>query len=204
VRPAEDAPADVYIYRDTSDAPDSAATGAAGEQTGERDASYWYNLSGAESAPVLVETRGPFEPLVSSSGGPPPATPEPAPDTSAALVPPNVGGDTSPEDSAPGRSGKLEQIREFYLTAEAIGDKNVDKHFDQLLAQQRDLISEYFKQSPAAAQAGADQPPGPRAPGAPAPGGAGDAAAPGQPGSADGRAGTPRGPSVVAEPPRVW
>jgi len=42
---------------------------------------------------------------------------------------------------------KLEQIRDFYLTAEAIGEKNVDKHFDQLLAQQRELISQYFKDS---------------------------------------------------------
>jgi hypothetical protein len=33
------------------------------------------------------------------------------------------------------------------MTAEAIGEENVDKHFDQLLAQQRELISEYFKQS---------------------------------------------------------
>jgi len=165
----------VYIYRDSSDAPDSAATAAPGQEADERDASYWYDLSGAESAPVPVETRGPFEPLVSSSG-PPPTTsaPEPAPGTSAAQVPPNAGGDTSPEDSAPGPSSKLEQIREFYLTAEAIGEQNVDKHFDQLLAQQRELISEYFKQSPAAAQAGADQPAGP-----------GEA-------------------SVVAEPPRVW
>ncbi len=45
------------------------------------------------------------------------------------------------------RARKLEQIKDFYLTAEAIGEENVDKHFDQLLAQQRELISEYFKQS---------------------------------------------------------
>ena len=46
-------------------------------------------------------------------------------------------------------SRKLEQIKDLYLTAEAIGEANVDKHFDQLLAQQRELIGEYFKQSSA-------------------------------------------------------
>jgi hypothetical protein len=47
---------------------------------------------------------------------------------------------------------KLEQIKDLYLTAEAIGEANVDKHFDQLLAQQRELIGDYIKQSKAALQ----------------------------------------------------
>ena len=118
-----------------------------------------------------------------------------APAASAAQVPPNAGGDPGPEDSAPGRAGKLEQIREFYLTAEAIGEQNVDKHFDQLLAQQRELISEYFKQSPAAAQAGADHD------GAVKPDHPGG---PGEPGSAGGQAAAAHGASVAAEQPRVW
>jgi hypothetical protein len=42
------------------------------------------------------------------------------------------------------RARSLEQLKELYLTAEAIGEQNVDKHFDMLLAQQRLLISEYF------------------------------------------------------------
>ena len=48
------------------------------------------------------------------------------------------------------RARKLEQLKDLYLTAEAIGEQNVDKHFDQLLAQQRELISDYFRQSAAA------------------------------------------------------
>jgi len=59
------------------------------------------------------------------------------------------------EDPARERERKLEQLKDLYLTAEAIGEENVDKHFDKLLARQRALISEYFKQS-AAGQAGAD------------------------------------------------
>jgi hypothetical protein len=114
----------VYVYRDTSDEPAAPAG---------RDASYWYDLSGDESAPVVEEARGPFEPLVSSND------PE-----AAAPEEPEEGPDGT-EDSTQARARKLEQIKDFYLTAEAIGEDNVDKHFDQLLAQQRDLISEYFK-----------------------------------------------------------
>ncbi len=63
---------------------------------------------------------------------------------------PETAGSDGPEDSAVARARKLEQIKDFYLTAEAIGEQNVGKHFDQLLAQQRELISEYFKQPNAA------------------------------------------------------
>jgi len=55
-----------------------------------------------------------------------------------------------PDDPGRAQARKLEQIKDFYLTAEAIGEENLDKHFDQLLAHQRELISEYFRQSPAA------------------------------------------------------
>jgi hypothetical protein len=118
----------VYVYRDTSDEPAAPAG---------RDASYWYDLSGTESAPVTEEARGPFEPLVSSND-PPPGNADAAPEE------PEEGTEGT-EDSTQARARKLEQIKDFYLTAEAIGEDNVDKHFDQLLAQQRDLISEYFK-----------------------------------------------------------
>jgi hypothetical protein len=91
------------------------------------------------------------------SSGAPPASP--APDT-AGPVTPTPGGGRHAAPNAAGRDGqldpahvqarKLDQIKDFYLTAEAIGEQNVDKHFDQLIAQQRELISEYFKQSNAA------------------------------------------------------
>ena len=106
-------------------------------------------------APLHEPARGPFEPLLSSSGSPPgAAAPPPAgPPPSPAESPPSPADairDQDLDDSEHARARKLEQIKDLYLTAEAIGERNVDKHFDHLLAQQRELISEYFKQSPAA------------------------------------------------------
>jgi hypothetical protein len=42
---------------------------------------------------------------------------------------------------------KLEQIKDLYLTAEAIGEDALAKHFNQLSEQQRELIRQYFQQS---------------------------------------------------------
>ncbi len=153
-RGAEEA-ADVYVYRDTGGQPDRPA----GSGPDEHDAAYWYDLPGTGSGGgkphVVEEVRGPFEPLVSSAD-PPGATPRsasvPAPGPSAAepAVPgPEEAPAASDQDPAQAQAHKLEQIKDLYLTAEAIGEANVDKHFDQLLAQQRELISEYFKQSSA-------------------------------------------------------
>jgi hypothetical protein len=44
-------------------------------------------------------------------------------------------------------SAKLEQIKDLYLTAEAIGEDALDKHFDQVSQRQRDLIREFFERS---------------------------------------------------------
>jgi hypothetical protein len=35
----------------------------------------------------------------------------------------------------------------MYLTAEAVGPARLERHFDELLEKQRNLISEYFKES---------------------------------------------------------
>jgi hypothetical protein len=194
-RPAEPAPpagapADVYVYRDTGDEPGGPATG---QDPGENDAAYWYDLSGSASGPGGPqpgdEARGPFEPLVSSSD-------PPGADQASAG---SATGD-APAESAYDRARKLEQIKDLYLTAEAIGEANVDKHFDQLLAQQRELISDYFRQPGRDGPAGGAQPagqagsayqpePDPRARQDPGPGG------PATP---------PEGVSVTADQPRVW
>jgi len=73
----------VYVYRDTSESSGPPATAATEPGADERDASYWYDLPGEDSAPVLAETRGPFEPLVSSSR---------PPSTEDALMAPAVAG----------------------------------------------------------------------------------------------------------------
>src|SRR5207344_751343 len=116
-----------------------------------------YDLPGSAAGPGAPpqsgeEARGPFEPLVSSSDPPGAARPSSG----------DSGAGDAPAESAYDRARKLEQIKDLYLTAEAIGEANVDKHFDQLLAQQRELISEYFRQpGPAGPAAAGGPPPGP-------------------------------------------
>jgi hypothetical protein len=162
----------VFVYRDTADEPGDSAPD---------DPSYWYDLGSPaeETAPVSEAARGPFEPLVSSAD--PPGTVRPAaPETGdsgdaasdAAAGAPGTDGQENPTHA---HARKLEQIKDLYLTAEAIGEANVDKHFDQLLSQQRELISEYFRQSSTSpAPAAADETPAeadePRAPEPPATG----------------------------------
>ena len=203
----------MYVYRDTGDQPDDPAAAVPGPD--EHDAAYWYDLpgtgGGGDTTPrVPQETRGPFEPLVSSAD-PPGTTPrfsasldeaEPAaPDAAHSDEAPGPTADDGQEDTAHAHARKLEQIKDLYLTAEAIGEANVDKHFDQLLAQQRELIGDYFKQSNAArpSDGPADQA------GTEPVGAAGQAGTePGDPGNAGGPAGAPESARVAADQPRVW
>jgi hypothetical protein len=163
----------VFVYRDTSDQPGSPAATVPGPS--ENDAAYWYDLPGPGAgtdvpAHVVEETRGPFEPLVSSADPPgpapdaarpdqaPDARPDQAPDARPDQAPVAAGPDDSLQETVHERARKLEQIKDLYLTAEAIGEANVDKHFDQLLAQQRQLISDYFRQPGMAEPEAADGP----------------------------------------------
>jgi len=206
----------VYVYRDTGGQADD--PGLAASRPDEQDPAYWYDLPGTGSgrdAPHVKETRGPFEPLVSSAD-PPGATPGPpagpaasgaagdtAPDSARPAEMPGAPDDQN-EDTAHAQARKLEQIKDLYLTAEAIGEANVDKHFDHLLAQQRELISEYFKQSGVARPAGGDGQA--KAEGAD-PGGPGEAGGPrtsGGSGDAGGPAGAPESARVAADQPRAW
>jgi hypothetical protein len=47
----------------------------------------------------------------------------------------------------PEAEAKLDQIKDLYLTAEAIGEDALDKHFDQVSQRQRELIREFFLRS---------------------------------------------------------
>jgi hypothetical protein len=147
----QDAP-DMFVYRDSGEPAEPVAPPIAEE------AAYWYGRPPAEPAEpaesgLAESARGPFEPFASSPAGQALAGGEPA-----ELADPVAA--EEPEDPAERHAQKLEQIKDFYLTAEAIGEQNVDKHFDQLLAQQRELISQYFKESEVikAASAEPDQP----------------------------------------------
>jgi hypothetical protein len=116
-----------------------------------------------------------------------------------------AGHDQDLAETADARARKLDRIKDLYLTAEAIGEQNVDKHFDELLARQRELISDYFRQSAAAqppvtspgdglgADADADAEAEDR-----------DVRGPGGPRMADGQVSAPEGAGLAADPPRAW
>jgi hypothetical protein len=53
----------------------------------------------------------------------------------------DLGTPTDPE------AGALGQIRDLYQAAETVSQVTLDRHFDQILERQRELISEYFTES---------------------------------------------------------
>jgi hypothetical protein len=119
-------------------------------------------LPGATSLPrpgPVEAPRGPFEPASASNSPPRPASVtgsvEPPPATFAAPHPsptPTTWSTStdSPPDPRPmpqAAAAKLDQIKDLYLTAEAIGEDALDKHFDQVSQRQRELINEFFERS---------------------------------------------------------
>jgi hypothetical protein len=70
------------------------------------------------------------------------------PSPPAAAAPPRAGTARAAAPRSPGeKEEKLEQLKDLYMTVEAIGDENVGKHFDELLRRQRELINGYFKET---------------------------------------------------------
>jgi hypothetical protein len=204
------ADADVFVYRDPSTPSAGLPAGSPAQDPAEHDTAYWYDLLTGDTALRHEEARGPFEPLKSSSG-----TSSGQGAAATGTEPAGTGpGQAPPDDTAQARARKLEQLKDLYLTAEAIGDQNVDKHFDQLLAQQRELISEYFRQPTVA------RPPGPQSGesgptvASPRDGQAADADVtprephhpdrPGGLGATGRQAGNPEGAGVAAEQPHAW
>jgi hypothetical protein len=86
--------------------------------------------------------RGPFEPL--RSAGDAPVEVSLADTILAEPEPDDVLDFSSPTDPEAGTVGEL---RDLYLTAEAISPVRLDRHFDELLERQRRLIAEYFAES---------------------------------------------------------
>ena len=93
--------------------------------------------------PGGARVRGPFEPAGRESGS---AASAAAPQADQG---PRPGLRTPPPPAPPG-AAKLDQIKDLYLTAEAIGEDALDKHFQQVSERQRQLIREYFEQAVAA------------------------------------------------------
>jgi hypothetical protein len=44
-------------------------------------------------------------------------------------------------------AAKLDQLKDLYFAAEAIGEERLEKHFDQVSERQRELIREFFERS---------------------------------------------------------
>jgi hypothetical protein len=92
--------------------------------------------AGSAAAPE-APPRAPFEPAQPSqrSGR---SEPEPMEEPSPA----------SPAVGLPAAAAaKLDQIKDLLLTAEAIGEHNLDQHFEQVRLRQRELIREFFDQA---------------------------------------------------------
>jgi hypothetical protein len=194
------------VYRDVSE-PTPTPTSSPRRPAAD-DAAYWYDLLAEDAAPQHEQARGPFEPLLPS--GTPTGAVGQQPSAEPEQGSPGGAGNDRQEAPEQARARKLEQLKDLYLTAEAIGEQNVDKHFDQLLAQQRELISDYFGQS-AAAEPGVAGPSdggvaGPRDGWAAERDGqaAETGAAHPDPSAAGGQPGPPEGAGVRAEPPRAW
>jgi len=114
-------------------------------------------LPGAAPAPhpeVGEPPRGPFEPAhmgpavhvavpAQGDAAAPPSgdTADSAPEAAAqALAAPAEPADSLP----PGAAEKLDQIKDLLITAEAIGEANLDRHFERVSQRQRELIREFF------------------------------------------------------------
>jgi len=115
-------------------------------------------LPGATSVPrpqPVEAPRGPFEPARPSDAPVRPASVTGSVELPPADYQPPV--PPPPRALGPAAAAKLDQIKDLYLTAEAIGPDALDKHFDQVSQRQRELIKEFFQRSEPD-DAGADRP----------------------------------------------
>jgi hypothetical protein len=106
--------------------------------------------------------RGPFEPAhMASLGSVAGDTAVPAQGNTAAPAPGEAAGPApegsdvaaeavraEPIDKLPAAAtDKLDQIKDLLITAEAIGEANLDRHFERVSMRQRELIREFFDQA---------------------------------------------------------
>lgn len=90
------------------------------------------------------QARGFFEPVLPAN--------RPASDSRTGGQPPAMAArpaETRPAESVPASAAaaKLDQIKDLYLTAEAIGEDALARHFEQVSERQRQLIKEYFEEA---------------------------------------------------------
>jgi Tat protein secretion system quality control protein TatD with DNase activity len=76
------------------------------------------------------------------------AVPAPADADSPALEETAQPAEAESADSlSPAAAEKLDQIKDLLITAEAIGEANLDRHFERVSQRQRELIREFFENS---------------------------------------------------------
>jgi hypothetical protein len=149
--PLADSDPSTFVHRDVGGAHEPDEPQTAGLPYGPDDPAYgppgpdWYAREDEEeageqdAAEELQHARGPFEPLP-DSGAPAHATEAAASYALLGIL------DDGNDLDGPGDTA-LAQIKDLYLTAEAIGAENLDKHFERLLERQRQLISDYFNEA---------------------------------------------------------
>jgi hypothetical protein len=103
-------------------------------------------LPGATSVPrpqPVEAPRGFFEPARPSGSLPGPVS------VTGSVEPPPIdyAAPVMPRPMPPEAEAKLDQIKDLYFTAEAIGEDALDKHFDKVSERQRELIKEFFQRS---------------------------------------------------------
>jgi len=124
---------------DTAYGPDDPAYGPPSPDWYTRDREAEQEAAAAAVVRELRDARGPFEPPRHQGG----SGQELAPYQPVGYESPDAGED----DPIGGGTKALDQIKDFYLTAEAIGPENLDRHLEQLLERQRQLITEYFTET---------------------------------------------------------
>jgi hypothetical protein len=106
----------------------------------------WVNCSGLQarelSDSLAVDDTVPL-PVIAADI--PPASVPPA--SGSLPSGPTPSGPTPPGLVAAPARAKLDQIKDLYLTAEAIGEDALGRHFDEVSERQRQLIREYFNQA---------------------------------------------------------
>jgi hypothetical protein len=101
----------------------------------------------AAPPPAVQRVRGPFEPPAKSDDveNDTPQTPaaEPGPHPAGAAAGTTMSQAARASVWSP-TAAKMDQIKDLYLTAEAIGEDALEKHFELVSDRQRQLIREYF------------------------------------------------------------
>ncbi len=144
------------------------ASAPGGDDLADDDTSPLPVISAAPPGPP-PELSQPAPPPEPSRPGPPPepSRPAPAPEPFSAWEPARPLDRRQDDTYRPGHAEppsadtqeKIEQIKDLYLTAEAIGEDALVRHFEQLKTRQRSLIREFFEKAGLAPGGTSMQPP---------------------------------------------